>query len=430
MYRNFRNVLNEWERNKVKEPLLISGARQVGKTWTIKEFCSESYSDYLYINFEERPEVASAFSESLSPAEIIKKISILSDRKITPDTALVFDEIQLCEEAITSLKYFCEAAENYRVICAGSLLGVKLKRFKGSFPVGKVVIKHMYPMDFGEFLIACDQIELKKMIEEHCLSSIPLADGIHLKALSLYHDYLIVGGMPRFVSEYVRNRDIMSLDFEILDSLRTAYLADMSKHVDNAAESLKITEVYNSVPHQLARDNPKFKYKEVRKNANKRDFYSSIDWLCASGLLLKVNNLDAVKIPLKGYVSDNSFKLYVSDCGLLARMSRIKYADLMPDSNNIYKGAVVENYVLSQFIASGKEVYYYKPSDSLEIDVIIDDPAGPVPCEIKSGRHKSFRSLKRYCAEHTPQKAIRMSELNFGHVDNLYSVPLYAAWCI
>ena len=430
MYRKFIEQLRIWEKNKTKEPLLVTGARQVGKTWLIKEFCKEEYADYVYINFEERDDYASAFEGSLSPKDILRTLSILAERKITESTAIFFDEIQLCERAVTSLKYFCEAEENYRIICAGSLLGVKLKRFQGSFPVGKVIIKHMYPLDFEEFLIASGDEDLKDMIREHYNLITPINPAVHDKALTKYHDYLFVGGMPKIVDNYIKTKNVMDVQPELFESLRMSYLADMSKHVKSAAESLKISEVYNSIPRQLANENPKFKYKEVKNTANKRDYFSAIDWLSASGMVIKVNNADSIAAPIKGYENQDNFKLYISDPGILANSCRLKMNDILSSEHNTYKGAVIENYVISQFTASEKYFCYYKPSDSMEIDVVLDEDDGVVPCEIKSGRHKRSTSLKNYIEEYHPKRAIRLSELNFGQVDNLISIPLYAAFCI
>ena len=430
MYRKFIKKLQQWESEKIKEPLLVIGARQVGKTWLIKEFCKETYPDYVYINFEEREDYASAFENSLSPKDILKTLGILSDRKITESTALFFDEIQLCERAITALKYFCEAEENYRVICAGSLLGVKLSRFQSSFPVGKVDIKYMYPLDFEEFLIASEDEDLRDMISEHYISMSPMPEGVHTKALRRYHDYLFIGGMPKMVDTYIKTKDVMNVPTELFENLRMAYLADMSKHVKSAAETLKISEVYNSIPRQLARENPKFKYNEIKKTANKRDYYSAIDWLVAAGMVIKVNNVENIATPLKGYENTDCFKLYISDSGLLSNLCRLKMSDIISSEHNIYKGAVIENYVVSQLKASGKSFYYYKPSDSMEIDIVLDEAEGIVPCEIKSGRHNKSTSLKKYMETYTPQKAVRLSELNYRQTEILNSIPLYAAYCI
>lgn len=430
MYRKFIKQLQQWEQNNIKEPLLVTGARQVGKTWLIKKFCEKTYPDYVYINFEEREDFASAFENSLAPKDVLRTLGILAEKKINESTAIFFDEIQLCERAITALKYFCEAEENYRILCAGSLLGVKLGRFEGSFPVGKVIIKHMYPMDFEEFLLALGEEDLRDVIREHYDSLKSMVTGLHSKAINLFHDYLFVGGMPKLVESYSKTKDVNDIPTEQLENLRMSYLADMSKHVKSAAESLKIAEVYKSIPRQLAKENPKFKYKEVKDTANKRDYYSAIDWLEASGMVIKVNNAEAVSSPLKGYENADSFKLYISDPGLLSNLCRLKMNDIISSNHNIYKGAVIENYVMAQFVASGKYFCYYKPSESMEIDLVLDEKDGIIPCEIKSGRHKRSTSLSNYIEAYQPVRAYRLSELNFGKAQSLISIPLYAAFCM
>ncbi len=328
------------------------------------------------------------------------------------------------------VSFFCEAKENYRIICAGSLLGVKLERFSGSFPVGKVVVKHMYPMDFEEFLLAAGEDDLRDMIREHYFALTPVAAGIHSKAINLLRDYLFVGGMPRIVENYIQTGDVLGVSPELFDNLSMSYLADMGKHVKSAAESLKISEVYKSIPRQLAKENPKFKYKEVKSTANKRDYYSAIDWLNASGMVIKVNNTEMIASPMKGYENSDSFKLYVSDPGILSNLSRLKMSDIISSNHNIFKGAMIENYVISQFTASGKYFCYYKPSENMEIDIVLDEPDGLIPCEIKSGRHKRSTSLNKFVETFHPARAFRLSELNFGRSGELLSVPLYASFCM
>lgn len=431
MYRKFMENLLEWEERRDQRPIMVTGARQVGKTWLLQEFCRQRYSDYIYINLEERKDCLSAFEGNLDPDTIIRTLEQLLGRRIESTTALFMDEIQQSERAITSLKYFCEAKENYRVLCAGSLLGVKLKRFEGSFPVGKVKICGMYPMDFEEFLLAIGEEYLRDGIKDAFLHGKPLPEGVHEKAIRLYHDYLFVGGMPEMVKNYIDNeKNVQRLDASLYQNLKFAYLADMSKHVISPAESLKITEVYASVPSQLARDNPKFKYKDVRPNANKRDFMAPLDWLFASGMVYRISKVSLPEAPLGGYEEADHFKLYLSDVGMLTHMCGLRYRDLLPDVHNIYKGGVVENYVIQQLKASGKELYYYKPSDSMEIDLLWDDGECVVPIEIKSGRNKRSTSLRNFRDRCHPPKAIRFSELNFGQMEDLLSIPLYAVFCV
>ncbi|MBR4514232.1 MAG: ATP-binding protein [Lachnospiraceae bacterium] len=431
MYRKFYEELKKWEEDKVQEPLLVIGARQVGKTWLIKQFCEDTYQDYIYINLEERKDISSIFDGNLTPEDILRNISILLGRSINSDTAIVIDEIQQSERAITSLKYFCEAKDNYRIICAGSLLGIKVKRFESSFPVGKVFIKNMYPMDFEEFLLAAGENLLRDEIRVAYAKMLQLPDAIHNKALALYHDYLITGGMPQVVMSYLENeKSVLSLNRELLDYIRLAYLADMSKYVTNVTETAKIAAVYESVPRQLAKENPKFKYNEIKGTAIKRDYYGPIDWLAASQMIYKINKLDSPESPIKAYENADSFKIYLSDVGLLSRVCGINLQDLLPDNHNIYKGAVIENYVVEQLIATGKCLYYFKPAVNMEIDIITSIDDNVVPIEIKSGRHKKSTSLNNYMERYKPKYVIRISENNFGMMNNIKSIPLYATFCI
>ncbi len=431
MYRKFYEELTAWENNKIQEPLLVVGARQVGKTWIIKEFCENTYDDFVYINLEEQRELVSIFDNSLQPEAILKNISIFLGRQIQRDTTLVIDEIQQSERAITALKYFAEADCNYRVIGAGSLLGVKINRFESSFPVGKVRIKYMYPMDFEEFLLATGEEQLRDAIKYSFEKMIQLPEAIHKKALDIYHDYLIVGGMPAAVNNYVNTScNIALFDGEILSNLHLAYLADMSKYVRNASETAKITAVYESIPGQLAKPNPKFKYKEIKSTAVKRDYYGPIDWLDSSGMIIKINKIESPRTPLKAYEDIDNFKIYYSDVGILSCECEVNPSDLLQKTHNIYKGAIIENYVLSQLKINYKNLYFYKPSDSMEIDLMIAIDGKTIPIEVKSGRHKSSKSLKNYIETYEPEYAIRISENNFGYVDNIKSIPLYAVFCI
>ncbi len=431
MYRKFIKELEKWEEKSVQEPMLVIGARQVGKTWIIKYFCENKYKDYVYINLEEHRDLISVFEDDLSPETILRNLSIMLGRPIDHNTPIFIDEIQQSEKAITSLKYFCESDKNYRVIGAGSLLGVKLKRFQSSFPVGKVQIKNMYPMDFEEFLLAAGEEMLRDAITEAYKTMKQLPEGIHNKALSLYHDYLLIGGMPQMVKEYLDSeKDVLKADRQILSYIRLAYLADMSKYVNNATESTKINAVYESIPRQLARDNPKFKYKEIRLNAIKRDFYGPIDWLTSSDMIIRLNKLDSPMSPLKAYENADSFKIYLSDVGLLCSICKLNYKDLLADVSNIYKGAVIENYVLCQLKLKFEDIYYYKPAENMEIDIITEIDEDIIPIEIKSGRHKRSTSLNNYRSRYNPKYVIRISENNFGYTDGIKSVPLYAVFCI
>ena len=432
MRRLIYEELKRWEECNTKEPLLVTGARQVGKTWIIQEFCKDTYADYVYINLESQSDLISIFEQSLDPGDIIRSLEIYLNREIDPARcAIVIDEIQQCERAITSLKYFCEAQENYRVIGAGSLLGVKINRFASSFPVGKVKILQMFPMGFDEFLDACGQERLRAAILNSFRTMKPLPDAIHEKAMGCYRDYLYIGGMPRAVMDYIAHDcSVTRFDRSIHRDILTAYTADMTKYTSGPAEGVKITQLYESVPRQLAKENPKFMYSDIRQYANKRDFSSSLDWLLAAGLVLKCDQVSLPQTPLHAYTQQSMFKIYLSDVGLLSTSVSFPYSALLPESNNIFKGAVTENYVLESLSIGGRKGYYYKPSQSLEIDFLLDLDGEIIPVEVKSGRHKRSTSLKRYLEMHHPTKALRISEHNFGVDGELYSVPLYAVFCL
>lgn len=432
MERRFWKVLESWKDRREQEPLLVVGARQVGKTWLIRRFFQERFPDYIYLNLEERPDLMSVFEGSLEPEAILRNLEILLGRKIDPAGCGIFiDEIQKSERAINSLKYFCESPVSYRVIGAGSLLGVKLHRFESSFPVGKVRILHLYPMDFEEFLTACGEELLLDAIRSSYASMTPLPGAVHEKALRLYTDYLYVGGMPRAVQSYIETgENALTFDRTIHRDLLAAYTADMTKYTQGPAEGVKISQTYASVPRQLAKENPKFKYSVIREYANRRDFESSIDWLIASEMVICSTSVDQPWSPLSVYQNPSIFKLYLSDVGLLCTQSGLSYRDLLPETHNLFKGAITENYVIQTVHCRGIESYYYKPDQSMEIDQLVEKDGEVIPIEIKAGRHKRSTSLKNYRQKYEPVRAYRLSELNFGCSDGLYSVPLYAAFCL
>ncbi|MGI6211975.1 MAG: ATP-binding protein [Anaerovoracaceae bacterium] len=431
MYRNFTKTLEEWDANGAKKPLMVIGARQTGKTWVIRDFLNRKFPDHIYLNLEERGDLRSVFDGTLDPDSILRGLEQMLSRKISPDTPIFIDEIQASENAVTSLKYFCEDPRNFKILSAGSLLGVKIHRFHASFPVGKVEIEYLYPMDFEEFLLACDEAPLRDGIRSSFSDRKPLPEGVHNKALKLYHDYLFTGGMPEVILDYLAHeKDVFAMDKKILSNLQLAYMADMTNYVTSPQESVKILDTWRSVPRQLAKDNPKFKYSEVRKGMGRRDFRGPLDWLAASEMIYKVDNVVRPDAPLQGYDDPNSFKIYLSDVGILSNLCGVRYKDLLPDTHNIYKGGIVENYVYQQMRIRYPELYYFKPNESLEIDLLLDDGNDIIPTEIKSGRHRRSTSLKNYRAKYHPPYAIRISEMNFGMADGLLSVPLYAVFCI
>ena len=299
MKRKIYDELLEWKENGMQKPLMVIGARQIGKTYIIKEFCKEKFKNYIYINLFEQTEIIKIFDEEISTEEKFKRMKIYLDKDIDlKNTIIFFDEVQESEEIISSLKYFNESSEPYKIICAGSLLGVKLKRMKKAFPVGKVKIINMYPMDFEEFLLANCNEELINEIKKCYTNLEPMSDVLHRKALELYKLYLCIGGMPEAVKNLVtNNKDILKFDSTIISDIIESYLNDMTKYVENKAETVKIENIYKSVPAQLGNMSNKFQYGKIDSNARKRDYESSLNWLLSSTMVQKSNLLGKVEIP-------------------------------------------------------------------------------------------------------------------------------------
>ena len=287
MYRKIEEDLKKWQKD-YKMPLMLIGARQTGKTYILEEFCQNNFANYIYINLDKEENIRDIFTETIDPDKIIEKIEILKNININiEDTIIFLDEIQVSERAITSLKYFCESDKPYKIVCAGSLLGVKINRFKSSFPVGKVTIKYLYPMDFEEYLIALGEDKLINEIKEHYETNEALIKPIHEKAIMLYKNYLVLGGMPAVINNFIDSGcNLAYVNFEIQEQIITSYLADMNKYTENS-EGIKNNQIYNSIPKELARVNNTFKYSIVDKDARKIRYESSLDWLLASNMILK-----------------------------------------------------------------------------------------------------------------------------------------------
>ena len=429
MYRKIEKDLLEWKKN-FKMPLMLIGARQTGKTYILEEFCKTNFENYIYINLEKEEDIREIFDATLNPEKIIEKIQILRKVNFNPNNTIIFfDEIQTSERAITSLKYFCESDKPYKIVTAGSLLGVKINRFKSSFPVGKVVIKYLFPMDFEEYLMALGEDMLIEEIRKHYNSNEKVLDSIHEKALDLYKKYLILGGMPKVIENFIENDlNISNVDFELQDYIITNYLADMNKYTDNT-ESIKNSKIYNAIPKELARENNNFKYSIVDKDARKIRYESSLDWLLASNMILKCDLTEKNESPLKAFVNNDKFKIYLSDTGLLRSLSNIDYTEILLDKNEMYKGVLTENYVACELYTKFRELYYYIFS-KYEIDFLIKINGDIIPIEVKSGRRTNSKSLNEYIKKYNPKYSIRISTKNFGFENNIKSIPLYAVFCI
>ena len=432
MYRKFEKVLTEWKNNGMKKPLMVVGVRQIGKTYSIDKFCRDNFKKYIYINLLEHAEIIKLCKSDISIVDKVKKIEwLIGDTLDGEDKIIFIDEIQESEELISYLKYFCESDKKYNIVVAGSLLGVKINRFHSSFPVGKVYIEHMYPMDFEEFLMALNKDGVISQIKECYENNQKMDDVIHSKLLELYRLYLCVGGMPEAVNDFVcHNEDIMNFDKNISKLIIEMYSADMNKYIYNSAEGVKIEKVYNNISYQLAKENKKFQYAKIESGSDKRKFASALDWLSSSNMIYICNNVKAIDIPLKVYQNENIFKVYMSDVGLLVSISGVRYEDILLDNDFRYKGAIVENYVAETFISSGISLNYWSSDNEAEVEFLITTSDGIIPVEVKAGDNFRSKSLKVYMNKFNPKYAIRLSTRNFGMENGIKSVPLYAAFCI
>lgn len=429
MYRFIEEDLKKWK-NDSKMPLMLVGARQVGKTYVLENFCKENYEKYIYINLDKEENISQIFESSIDPDTIIEKIEIIKNINIDiENTIIFFDEIQVCERAITSLKYFCESVKPYKIVCAGSLLGVKINRFKSSFPVGKVTIKYLYPMNFEEFLLALNEDKLIDEIKTHYITNESVIEPIHEKAMDLYKKYLVLGGMPQVINDFLNNeKNITQVNFGLQEQIITSYLADMNKYTENS-EGVKNSQIYNSIPKELARVNNTFKFSLVDESARKSRYESSLDWLLASNMVLKCDLTEKNESPLKAFVNSLKFKLYLSDVGLLRSLSNIEYNEILLDKNEMFRGVLTENFVACSLFPKSKELYYYN-FDKYEIDFLVKIDGEIIPIEVKSGRRTNSKSLNEYIKKYNPKYSIRISGKNFGFDNNIKSVPLYAVFCI
>ncbi|MCD7855351.1 MAG: ATP-binding protein [Clostridiales bacterium] len=430
MKRKITEKLLLWKDSPNRKPLILNGARQTGKTYILRQFGRENYKNTVYINFESNGTAASFFDDNISPSKLIKYLEAEAGQRILPDeTLIIFDEIQACERAVTSLKYFCEETPEYHIAAAGSLLGVAINRKAASFPVGKVNIYQLFPLDFEEFLWATENNFLCDEIYDCYAASKPMNDSLHNKALNLYRDYLIVGGMPEAVKSFIETNSYIDAGLvqnDILDS----YTADMSKYATNT-EAVKIRACYNSIPAQLAKDNKKFQYKVVQKGGSSTIFGASIEWLKQAGVILECQRIDQGIQPLAVYADQTAFKIYMSDVGLLVNKSKMPVNTILTGTSNIFMGAVTENYIAQQFAAKGYPLYYWTRTNSqAELDFVLQKDDKIYGIEVKKGEHVRSRSLNLFTQKYSPDFALRISTKNFGKTDDVISVPLYATFLI
>jgi len=429
MKRRIEEDLANWKNNPAKMPLVVLGARQVGKTHTILEFGKLNYKEVAVFNFEANKSLQAIFEDDMNPARILAALSRHSLKTITPETLIFFDEIQACSKALTSLKYFTEQVPEYCIIVAGSLLGVAVNREGFSFPVGKVNRLTMYPMDFEEFLTAFGEIRLIEAIKESYKANAPLSANVHVHALNLYHVYLVTGGMPRAVSEYISKKDfdyVRVAQREILAD----YDADMVKYATKA-ESVKIRAVYESLPAQFAKENRKFQYRLIGSNARAATYEICLWWLKDAGLIYQCFKVKEGKIPLKSYFDLLSYKVYMSDVGLFGCAADMPPAVVMSSAfGGEAKGGMTENYIASQLVISGLKPYYWESNSRAEIDFVLQIKDKVVPIEAKSGENTKAKSLSVFVNKYDIEYSIRVSAKNFGFGNGIKAVPLYAVFCI
>ncbi len=428
MKRDIYKSLEEWKLSVRRKPLVLNGARQVGKTYALKHFGKTAYEGLAYLNFEKDEKLAQYFDGTLDPKQLIQILGIHTEVEIVPHkTLIVFDEIQECPKALNSLKYFCEEANEYHVIAAGSLWGVKTKGEKG-FPVGKVNFLHMYPLTFFEFLTALGQDQTRSFLEEYH-SEEPIPNPLHEKLLQLLRLYFFIGGMPEAVNEYAHTENVNGVR-EIQLEILSAYEKDFAKHAP-PTEIMKITTVWKQVHRQLAKENKKFIFAAIRKSARGRDYEDAIQWLSDAGLIHKSYLVESPKFPLSGYADNNTFKIFLADVGLLGAQSNLS-PQVIIDGDRLFtefKGALTENFFAQECIAHQQKGLYYWTSEGIaEVDFLIEKDHEIYPVEVKAGSNQRKKSLLVYNQKYAPTKLIRFSTMNLKHDGIVCNYPLYLFW--
>lgn len=431
MKRKITDILIAWKDNPKRKPLIINGARQVGKTYIIKKFGEDYFDNVVYINFETNLSVGDFFEDDISPQRIIRFLEVMADTKIVAGKSLIiFDEIQASNRALTSLKVFFEEAPEYHIIAAGSLLGVAVNREKFSFPVGKVSQINMYPLDFEEFIWALKKEALSNEIRSHFETLNEMPSPLHAQAIEYFKYYLIVGGMPEAVQDFANTQSFMNV-VEIQSNISTQYLADMSKYAETAM-SVKIRACYNSIPAQLAKENKKFQYKIVQKGGTASIFGEAIEWLHSAGIILPCQKIDHGFIPISAYVDLSDFKMYMSDTGLLTQKSGMPIQTILSEieADNIFLGALYENFVAQSLTANEIPLYYWKNENTAEVDFVIQQGENVIPVEVKKGNRTRSISMRMFATKYQSPYSIRISKKNFGFENGIKSIPHYATFCI
>ena len=425
MYRIALEKLLTWKQSKRRKPLIIEGARQVGKTWLAKEFGRQAYADTVYINFDSNSRMAELFASDLDTDRLIMGLELYAGRKIDPNNSLlIFDEVQEVPRALASLKYFCENAPQYHIVCAGSLLGIALHHGT-SFPVGKVDFLKLYPLSFKEFLMATDKERFAELLDKQDFDMVTNFKQTYIDSLKQYY---FVGGMPEAVQSFAENKDFNEVR-AIQKRILAAYEQDFSKHAPNEIVP-RLRMLWNNIPSQLAKENKKFIYGLVREGARAKDFETAIMWLSDCGLVHKLSRVHAARIPLRAYEDLKAFKLFVVDVGLLGCMAGLRQRTLL-DSNDLFvefKGALTEQYVCQQLkTIEDLDMYYYtNDRGSCEVDFVVDTGEQIIPVEVKAELNLKAKSLKTYQKKFLPELSIRTSMTDYKKEEWLVNLPLYA----
>lgn len=423
MKRNAIQDLIAWKDSEDRKPMVLKGARQVGKTWLMKEFGQNFYDSYAYFNFDEEDELNSIFQANKNPHRIIELLSLISGQKILPGkTLIIFDEIQECPEALNALKYFKERANEYHVISAGSLLGTLLAQPK-SYPVGMVNLLEITPLTFDEFLEAIDPSLY--LYYEEIQKQQPIEEIFHKRLLEAYDYYLIIGGMPECVASWIKHKDPAKIS-QIQQELVEVYENDFSKH-NSKVNSGRILMVFRSIVSQLAKPNEKFMYGAVREGGRARDFEEAIEWLVSAGMLNRVYNVSKMEHPLAAFDKLDQFKLFLFDTGLLKHMAGVDNSAILLKADFQFKGPLTENFVLQQLLGQFEVAPRYYSDKQMEIDFVLQNGMEIIPVEAKGGENKSAPSFKRYIAAHHPEHSLRFSKRGYRKDGDITNLPLYLA---
>ena len=427
--RDVTQKLLAWKNDSDRKPLIIKGARQIGKSWAVENFGRTQYEHFVVFNFDRRRELHDVFQKTKEPKRIIQELSYFADVPLLPEkTLFFFDEIQECKEALNSLKYFCEEAPEYHIIAAGSLLGVAINEGNYSFPVGKVSFLQMYPVSFREFLRAADS-QLFAQISDFVGSTEPLPSIIFNRAEEYYHAYQVSGGLPLAAYYMIVNKGVEAVE-KVLDEHLETFESYFGKHTIQS-DIPKIHAIWGSVPKQLSRENNKFVYRVVREGARAREYENALQWLVSAGMIYQVKMCEKPQLPLSFYENSSAFKVYMLDIGLLRKLAKLP-AEIFLHSNNIlteFKGAVAENFVLTSLLAQGFDVpcYWTLQGNKAEVDFVVSDRLSVVPIEVKSDRRISGKSFAEYDSKYHPPLRIRFSLNNIKKDGNLINLPIFLA---